>query len=86
MAEKTKSFTDLSLGWAYILRPQKIIYISVSNLLGANNIYGYQYANNKNANNIYANQAIVPPAKRFFFVGFFWTISDNKKTNQLNDL
>ncbi|WP_244092742.1 TonB-dependent receptor [Flavobacterium psychrophilum] len=86
MAEKTKSYTDLSLGWAYILRPQKIIYISISNLLNTNAIYGYQYANAKNSNNIYESQAITPPANRFFFVGFFWTISTNKKTNQLKDL
>ncbi|WP_395045924.1 TonB-dependent receptor domain-containing protein [Flavobacterium sp.] len=86
MAEKTKSFNDLSFGWAYILRPQKIIYISISNLLGTNNIHGYQYANSKNVNNVYENQAITPPAKRFFFVGFFWTISTNKNTNQLKDL
>ncbi len=86
MAEKTKAYHDLSLGWAYLLTTQKILYFGASNLLGTNAIYGYQYADNKNADNVFPRQAITPAAKRFFFVGFFWTISANKKHNQLKNL
>ena len=86
MNQTTKSFTYLSLGWSYLLSQQKILYLSVSNLLGANNVFGYQYANSPDASGTFQRQAVTQPASRFFFIGFFWTISDNKKTNQLDQL
>lgn len=86
MNQRTKSFNNFSLGWSYLLSQQKILYLSVSNLLGANNVFGYQYANSPDATGTFQRQAITQPASRFFFIGFFWTISDNKKTNQLDQL
>ena len=86
MASRTKSFNNLSLGWAYLLSQQKILYVSVSNVLATQNVFGYEYANTVNTNGIYERREIRPTADQFFFVGFFWTISDNKKDNQLNNL
>jgi len=86
MNEKTKSYNNFSLSWSYLLSQQKILFFSVSNVLGANNIFGYQYANSPDSNGVFQRQAITQPADRFFFVGFFWTISDNKKSNQLDNL
>lgn len=86
MSEKTKSYNNFSLSWSYLLSQQKILFFSVSNVLGADNIFGYQYANSADSNGVFQRQAITQPASRFFFVGFFWTISDNKKTNQLDNL
>ncbi len=85
MNEKTKAFNNLSFNWAYLLTQQKILYFSVSNILGTQNVFGYEYANVR-TNNVYNRREITPTADRFFFVGFFWTISDNKKDNQLNNL
>ena len=84
--EKTKSFSNLNLGWAYLISPQKIVYLSVSNLLGTKNVYGYQYANTTDSNGKFQSKPVVPTASRFIFVGFFWTISKDKKTNQLDNL
>lgn len=86
MNEKTKSYNNFSVSWSYLLSQQKILFFSVSNVLGANNVFGYQYANSPDSNGVFQRQAITQPADRFFFVGFFWTISDNKKTNQLDNL
>lgn len=86
MASKTKNYNNLSLGWAYLLSQQKILYVSVSNVLATQNVFGYEYANNVNTNGVYERREIRPTADQFFFVGFFWTISDNKKDNQLNNL
>ena len=86
MNGKTKSYNNLSFNWAYLLTTQKILYFSVSNMLGTQNIFGYEYANNPDTNGIYNRRAIIPTADRFFFVGFFWTISNDKKDNQLNNL
>ncbi|TRX36867.1 TonB-dependent receptor [Flavobacterium sp. ZT3R18] len=86
MNGKTKSYNDLSFNWAYLLTTQKILYFSVSNVLGANNIHGYNYAVKPDTNGEYRRSAIKPAADRFFFVGFFWTISKNKNDNQLKNL
>ena len=86
MNGKTKSYNSLSFNWAYLLTTQKILYFSVSNLLGTKNVYGYDYKNTPNSLGIFDRKAITPTADRFFFVGFFWTISQNKKDNQLKDL
>jgi hypothetical protein len=86
MNSKTKSYNSLSMSWAYLLTTQKILYFSISNLLGTQNIYGYEYANAPDANGYYNRRAITPTADRFFFIGFFWTISDTKNENQLKNL
>ena len=86
MNGKTKSYTNLSFNWAYLLTTQKILYFSVSNVLGAQNVFGYDYAKNPDATGYYNRKEITPTADRFFFVGFFWTISQNKKDNQLKNL
>ena len=86
MGEHTKCYNNLSLSWAWLMSPQKILYFSVSNITGSNNIFGYTYANNQGIDGQYARQAITQPASRFFFVGFFWTIGTDKSKNQLNNL
>ena len=85
MNGKTKTYSNLSFNWAYLLTQQKILYFSVSNVIGTQNVFGYEYANTK-TNGIYERKAIVPTADRFFFVGFFWTISEKKNDNQLKNL
>lgn len=86
MNGKTKSYNNLSVNWAYLISPQKILFFSVSNIAGIKNVFGYDYANTPNGAGVYKSQAIIPPADRFFFVGFFWTISKDKKLNQLENL
>ncbi|WP_127137736.1 TonB-dependent receptor [Flagellimonas oceanensis] len=86
MEERTKSYNNLSFNWAYLIDQQKILYFSVSNLLSINNISNYQYANTPDVNGVYNRRAITPPADSFFFVGFFWTISTDGKSNQLDNL
>ena len=86
MDGKTKTYNNLSVNWAYLISPQKILFFSVTNVAGIKNVYGYNYTNTPNSAGIYESQAVVPTADRFFFVGFFWTISKDKKTNQLENL
>lgn len=83
--EKTKAYNNISFNWAYLITDQKILYLSVNNILGFKNINGYQYANTP-TNGFYERTALRPATDQFFFVGFFWTISDDKKSNQLNNL
>ena len=82
---KTKAYNSLSMSWAYLLTTQKILYLSISNVLGTQNVNGYEYANRK-VDGVYNRRELVPTADRFFFFFFFWTISDNKKDNQLKNL
>ncbi|MDT0647329.1 TonB-dependent receptor [Zunongwangia sp. F260] len=86
MNEKTGTYNNLSFNWAYLISQQKILYFSVSNLLGSKNIHGYEYADNPGVDGRFAGRAITPPADRFFFIGFFWTISKDKSQNQLDNL
>lgn len=84
--EKTKDFNSLSVNWAYLISPQKILYASVNNVLGFKNINGYQYANLPDMNGNFNRRALRPALDQFFFVGLFWTISEDKTSNQLDNL
>jgi Outer membrane cobalamin receptor protein len=86
MNGRTKGYNNLSMSWSFLYSQQKIIHFSVSNVLGAAPIYGYQYTDQPNSQGIYDRRPIVPTAKRFVFLGYFWTISKNEKENQLDNL
>jgi hypothetical protein len=86
LGERTKPFNSLSVNWAYLIDQQKILYLSVNNVLGFKNINGYQYSNTPDVNGRFNRRALRPAADQFFFIGFFWTISEDGNDNQLNNL
>lgn len=73
---------NLSLSCAYLPKKWIVIFLGCQNVLGYKNIYGYEYSEKypglrmENTN----------PARRFFFLGIFVTLSKDKKHNQLKDL
>ncbi len=84
--QKTQTFNSINFSWAYLISQQKILYFSVSNVLDFDNVFNYQYSNTPDINGNFSRRAIRPNADQFFILGFFWTISDNKNDNQLNNL
>lgn len=80
-AFKSSSIHNISASWAYLLSPQKILYASVDNLLGRNPVQAYQFDQNSGQ-----PDQIQAAAKRFIYIGFMWTISANKKVNQLENI
>jgi len=84
--DKTRSYQDLSANVAYLPKGNLIIYLSCTNLLGRDNIFGYQYSENTDANGMHASKAIRQAAPRFLFVGVFLTITKSKAVNQLPNL
>lgn len=82
----TKHYHDLSLNYSYLMKPNMILHVAVSNVFGFKNIFGYRYNSEPNEGGIYESIPIESPAKRFIFLGFFITLSKDKNANQLNNL
>jgi hypothetical protein len=85
-SDRTPSYQDLSANISYLPKNWLIVHLSCTNLLGRNNIFGYQYSTTPDANGVYAGKAVMQPAKHFLFLGVFITISKNKSVNQLPNL
>ncbi|MNH41895.1 hypothetical protein D3C86_1610640 [compost metagenome] len=72
MSDKTRDFHNLSMNVSYLTRIMNqftVVYLSVSNIPGFNNVYGYNYSTDGSV-----RKAIEPPAKRTLFLGVFITI------------
>ncbi|WP_158209447.1 TonB-dependent receptor [Myroides phaeus] len=80
---KANDVNKLSLSWSYLLSSQKILFFSVENIFGQDPVYAYEFSSQYPS---VQPVGITSAAKRFVFVGFFWTISSNKKINQLDNL
>lgn len=86
MNETSKEYNDLSISFSYLISQQTILYLSINNILGFNNIYSYNYSKEKNSIGIYNRESIKPSQKRFIMLGLFITLSKNKEVNQLDTL
>lgn len=86
MQSKTRFFNTLNLSWSYLPKPNLILHLEITNVLGSENIFGYQYSSAPNENGRYTEMAIPQSAPRFIFFGLFYTLSADKKANQLNNL
>lgn len=83
---KTPFYQDLSANISYLPKPFLIFHLSCTNLLGRDNIFGYEFSPTPDANGVYAGRPIRQPAKRFLFLGVFITLSKDKSFNQLPTL
>jgi hypothetical protein len=83
---KTKNYQDLSANVSYLPTSQVIIHFSCTNILGRDNIFGYEFSTTPDVNGLYAGRPIRQPAPRFLFLGIFITLSKEKSVNQLPTL
>ena len=83
---RTPSYVDLSLSISYLATQSIIVYGSLTNVLGRENIFGYTYSRTPNDQGSYVALANTLPAKRFLFIGVFITFSKDPTLNQLKSL
>ena len=77
LSNKTGSYNNLSLNVSYltnIFKKFTIVYFSLGNIFGVDNIYGYHYGSKPNKEGIYKSYPIKPGSKRFVFLGVFISI------------
>src|SRR5690606_8588614 len=86
MNSKTRPYQNLSLSWSYLPKPNLIIHGAVTNVLGSENIFGYNYALNPDEAGHYDSLSIQQSAPRFIVIGVFLTLSKDKNANMLNNL
>jgi hypothetical protein len=84
--EETRPYQSLNLNWSYLYRENIIFYGSVSNVLGFQQEFGYEFTNEPNADGLYEKRLISPPAPRFFILGCFITLSKSGDKNQLDKI
>ncbi|MDB5198322.1 MAG: TonB-dependent receptor [Chitinophagaceae bacterium] len=87
-AGRTKDYNSLSFSVNYLPNIGKanaskftVIVFSVTNVLGANNIYSYNYSYNG-----LNKQPVTPPSKRFFYLGCFISFGIDRTENAVNNL
>lgn len=85
-ADRTPAYHDLSLNVSYLPKNWLIVYVSCTNLLNRDNIFGYQYDTAPGSDGVYARRPVRQAASHFIFAGIFITISKNKSVNQLPNL
>jgi hypothetical protein len=86
MNAKTKSFQNLSLSWSYLPKPNLIIHLACTNVLGRDNVFGYTFSPKANSQGSFESIPQGQIAPRFLFLGIFLTLSKDKTANNLNNL
>ena len=84
---RTKNYNSLSFSVNYLpnigntnAKAFGVLVLSVTNVLGFNNVYTFNYsANGKN------KVAVTPPAKRFFYLGYFVSLGIDRTEDAINN-
>lgn len=77
MDKRASNYCDVSLNCSHltdIFGKGTIIYASVNNVLGRDNIYGYRYYSVPNSSGVYESLPVRAESKRFILFGLFVTI------------
>ncbi len=85
-AGRTKDFNSMSVSVNYLPNIGKtgaskftVLVFSVNNVLGSNNIYTYNYSYSGR------KEAVVPPSKRFFYLGMFISFGIDRSEDAINN-
>lgn len=85
LADKTKPYHMLNLNAIYLTKVRSaftVIVLTVNNVLGTNQVYGYQYS----STNSDVRREIVPIFKTFIFIGAFLNFGIDNRQQIINDI
>lgn len=75
--DKTKSYYSLDMNLTFLISKKIILYTSLTNVLGRENIFGYNYSDFLNNNGVYKSSPIKVSRDRFFFIGLFISLKND---------
>lgn len=85
-AGRTKDFNSMSFSVNYLpnigqakAKRFSVVVFSINNVLGSNNIYSYNYSYNG-----MNKQAVTPPSKRFYYLGWFISFGIDRTEDKIN--
>jgi len=78
MNAKTSPYNSLDLNMTFLLKPNVILYTSMTNLLGRKNIFNYKFLSNSEENNEYSKIPVVASRGQFFYIGIFISLMNTK--------
>lgn len=73
-SDRTSDFHNLSLNASYLTSIRDnftVVFVSVGNVTGRNNVFGYRYSPERDATGNYPRIQVNPPQTRNFFIGMF---------------
>ena len=82
----TDHYADLSVNFSYLPRQNIVIHASATNLLGRDNVFGYEYESTPGEDGVFDSRPVGQAAKHFLFLGVFITLTRDKTQNQLENL
>jgi hypothetical protein len=62
------------------------VFFMCTNVLGVDNVFGYEYSNTLNAEGMYNRRAITQPARRMILIGATISLGKDGVMNQLRSL
>ncbi|QDP85579.1 hypothetical protein FNJ88_08390 [Chryseobacterium sp. SNU WT5] len=74
---KTPVFNSLDVNASVLLGKKVILYTSLTNVLGRENVFSYRYTPNPSSIGSYNNEPITASRKRFFYIGIFISLKNN---------
>jgi hypothetical protein len=79
LSDRTKNYNNLSFNFSHITNVFNnftVVFFSIDNVLGINNIYGYNYSSDGTV-----SAPVLPPALRSVFIGMFISLGETNPYN-----
>jgi vitamin B12 transporter len=83
MSDRTMDYHSLGINAAYLRQIKgcfAVLAVSVTNTLGSTQVFGYRYSAD-----LERRTAIMPPAKRFFFIGLFLSFGQDRSKEVIDN-
>lgn len=87
MQSRTPAYHDLSLAVSYLTNVAghfTVVYLSVQNVPGFHQVFGYRYGAAPDAQGHYTPVAVTPPARRFGVLAVIMTIGEKYKKSEVS--
>ena len=88
MKDRTIAYHNVGLQINYLTtigKANAVLIFNTNNVLGSNQVYGYHFAANKDVNGLYRSEAIVPMARRFYFIGIYLSIGNDRRKEVIDN-
>jgi vitamin B12 transporter len=88
MKNRTMPYHNMGLQVNYLTtlgKANAVLIFNTNNVFGNNQVYGYHFSTGKDANGVHQSQAIVPMARRFYFMGIYISMGTGRRKEVIDN-